>query len=323
MSLKESLDRFNGRKILIVGDVMLDRYLHGHVNRISPEAPVPVLDYEKTDHRLGGAANVALNILSMGGEVLLVGLIGNDEEGEVFRSLLRESSITDEGVISVDDRCTTLKTRVMAQSHHLLRVDREDKSPLNNTMEDLLLTKIVEVIENQSPEGVILQDYNKGVLTARIIRKTLEKSISKNIPVFVDPKMEHIPEYDGCTVFKPNLHEAEKILGEKITLDEEGLSKAADSLQNILGHSVTLITLSDKGLYIKEKNQQGIWIPSVPQEVADVCGAGDSVISAVSLSYLTGVNTEVIAKIANIAGHVACRYPGVVPVRLDQLKSEI
>jgi len=323
MTLKESLDRFNGRKILIVGDVMLDRYLYGRVNRISPEAPVPVLDYEKTDHRLGGAANVALNILSMGGEVLLVGMVGNDEEGEIFRSLLRESSITDEGVVSVDDRCTTLKTRVMARSHHLLRVDREDKSPLNKTMEQLLLKKVFEVIDNHSPEGVILQDYNKGVLTSEIIRKTLKKARSQNIPVFVDPKIDHISEYGGCTVFKPNLHEAEKILGNKIVLDDEGLSHAADSLQDILDHSITLITLSDKGLYIKEKNQKGVWIPSVPQEVADVCGAGDSVISAVSLSYLTGVNTEVIAKIANIAGHVACRYPGVVPVRLDQLKSEI
>jgi len=323
MTMMESLAGFHGRKILIVGDVMLDRYLYGQVSRISPEAPVPVLDFERTDHRLGGAANVALNVLSMGGEVSLIGLVGNDEEGSVFRSLLQESAMDDAGIVSVENRCTTLKTRVMARTHHLLRVDREDKNPLDAFAEKLLLNKVSDFIDSQNVEGVILQDYNKGVLTEKMIQSTIESAKKNNIPVFVDPKIDHISQFQDCTVFKPNLHEAEKILGEKIILDPIGLKSAAESLQKILSHSISLITLSDKGLYINEKGGEDFWIPSVPQEVADVCGAGDSVISALALSYLTGAGTEVMAKIANIAGHVACRYPGVVPVRLDQLQAEI
>lgn len=323
MKMIDSLDGFLGRKILIVGDVMLDRYLYGRVSRISPEAPVPVLDYEKTDHRLGGAANVALNVTAMGGEVALIGLVGDDEEGKIFRSLLRGADMDDAGVVSVENRCTTLKTRVMARTHHLLRVDREDKSPLDHSAEILLLDRISQYVDGEIFDGVILQDYNKGVLTKNIIQETIERARKRMIPVFVDPKIDHIPEFRHCTVFKPNLHEAEKILGKKIKLDQEGLKNAAESLQEILSHSITLITLSDKGLYINEKGGKDFWIPSVPQEVADVCGAGDSVISALALSYLTGADTEVMAKIANIAGHVACRYPGVVPVRHAQLKAEI
>ena len=323
MKNMDELDNFEDRHIMIIGDVMLDRYLYGSVTRISPEAPVPVLDYERTDHRLGGAANVALNILAMGGQVSLIGLTGEDEEGAIFRSLLREAAISDQWLFSHPSRSTTLKTRVMARGQHLLRVDREDRSLPDPSVEDALLTYIRESISDRQPEGIILQDYNKGLLTKKIIEATIQMARNEDIPVFVDPKTEHISAYSGCTVFKPNLSEASSIIGRNIQVNENDLNDAVNELQNQVKHSITLITLSDKGLYLKRNEQNGIYIPSIQQEVADVCGAGDTVISALAMCYLSGSDDESIANISNIAGHIACRHPGVVPVSLKQLKSEI
>lgn len=317
------LNKFEDRHVMIIGDVMLDRYLYGAVGRISPEAPVPVLDYEGTDHRLGGAANVALNILAMDGAVTLIGMIGADEEGALFRNLLQESEISDEWLFTHPSRCTTLKTRVMARGQHLLRVDREDRSPLDPLFENDLLDQIRKSISTREPEGIILQDYNKGMLTSTIIEETIQQANKLDIPVFVDPKVNHISSYSNCTIFKPNLTEASAILGYNIYVGEEDLNKAAEKIQKIVCHTTTLITLSDKGLFLKRKSKKGMLIPSIPQEIADVCGAGDTVICALALSYLSGGSDEDIANISNIAGHIACRYPGVVPVQLKQLKSEI
>lgn len=317
------LENFGNFHVLIIGDVMLDRYLYGKVSRISPEAPVPVLDYEGTDHRPGGAANVALNILAMGSKVSLLGLIGTDEEGEVFRKLLRDARISEEWLVSDDTRSTTLKTRVMARGQHLLRVDREDRSMISRELEIQILGKIQESIRSGRPDGIILQDYNKGMLTSRIIEGTISIARSAHIPVFVDPKTQHIPSYTGCTVFKPNHQEATHILGRPISTNTGDLNQAASDLRKLIDHEVTLITLSDKGLFLKRKGEDGLYVPSIPQEIADVCGAGDTVISALTLCYLSGESDENIAKISNIAGHIACRYSGVTPVSVEQLNSEI
>lgn len=315
--------KFQDRHILIIGDVMLDRYLYGSVTRISPEAPVPVLDYESTDHRLGGAANVALNILAMGGKVSLVGMTGDDEENKIFRQLLQDASIPVQWLYSHSSRSTTLKTRVMSRGQHLLRVDREDRSAPQPEVENAILSFVHQSILEESPDGIILQDYNKGMLTSRIVKQTIEMAKEKEIPVFVDPKTEMIPAYKGCTVFKPNLHEASSIIGRPIKVNERDLEIAVGQLQDMADHTLTLITLGDKGLFLKRKGDKGIYVPSIPQEVADVCGAGDSVISALAMCYLSGINDEMIAKISNIAGYLACRYPGVVPVSTKQLKSEM
>ena len=317
------LKNFGDHHVMIIGDVMLDRYLYGTVTRISPEAPVPVLDFERTDHRLGGAANVALNILAMRSKVSLIGLIGKDEEGEIFRRLLREANISDEWLVSEDTRKTTLKTRVMARGQHLLRVDREDRSMISRELENEILDIIRQSIRTNRPDGIILQDYNKGLLSCRIIEEAIESARSVHIPVFVDPKSEHIVSYSGCTVFKPNLQEATQILGHPVAINNRDLEMAASGLRNLLDHELTLITLSDKGLYLKRKGNEGIYVPSIPQEIADVCGAGDTVISALTLCYLSGGNDENIANLSNIAGHIACRYSGVSPVSIEQLNSEI
>ncbi len=317
------LEKFKERHVMIIGDVMLDRYLYGQVSRISPEAPVPVLDYDRTDHRLGGAANVALNIQAMGGRVTLVGMTGKDEEANSFRQLLRDSSISDRWIIGLEERMTTLKTRVMARGQHLLRVDREDRSCPSEAVEQRIISALEDAIREEAPEGLILQDYNKGLLTRRVIESAIGVALARNLPVFVDPKTRNIECYAGCTVFKPNLYEASQIIGSEITTDEMGLKKATERLQEIVDHEVTLLTLGEAGLYLKRKNQDGLYVPSIPQEIADVCGAGDSVISTLTMCYLSGGNDESIAKLSNIAGHIACRHPGVSPVSLKELNNEL
>ncbi len=242
------LEKFKERHVMIIGDVMLDRYLYGQVSRISPEAPVPVLDYDRTDHRLGGAANVALNIQAMGGRVTLVGMTGKDEEANSFRQLLRDSSISDRWIIGLEERLTTLKTRVMARGQHLLRVDREDRSCPSEEVEQRIISALEDAIREEAPEGLILQDYNKGLLTRRVIESAIGVALARNLPVFVDPKIRNIECYAGCTVFKPNLYEASQIIGSEITTDEMGLKKATERLQEIVDHEVTLLTLGEAGL---------------------------------------------------------------------------
>src|SRR5690606_27986542 len=243
------LNQFNDHSVMIIGDVMLDRYLYGNVTRISPEAPVPVLDYVSTDHKLGGAANVALNILAMGGDVVLVGLAGEDDENMIFRKLLQDAAISDLGLISDHRRGTTLKTRVMARGQHMLRVDKEDRTPPSSEIENQILHIISRALEHKAPEGIILQDYNKGLLTKTIIEETIRMARKKSIPVFVDPKIERVEAYAGCTVFKPNYYEACQILGYSFTPSVSNLEKVADDLQILIDHSLTMITLSDKGLF--------------------------------------------------------------------------
>lgn len=311
------------KKILIIGDIMLDRYLFGTVTRISPEAPVPVLDYKETDNRLGGAANVALNLLGFDAEVLLISIIGEDEEGDILRNILKHNSIPTTYLVESQTRRTTLKTRVMASNHQLLRVDREDKDCLTEEDESRVKVMIQDSISTLEPDGIVLQDYNKGMLTPGVISYSIALAREKNIPVFVDPKIANTPCYSQCTVFKPNLKEAESILGYSIVLDDQGLAQAADDLQKILSHELTLITLSDKGMYLKRKGGAGIYIDAIKQKVSDVCGAGDTVISTLAIGYLSGYSDRELGLISNLAGHIVCRFPGVVPIDVDMLKSEM
>ncbi|GAA5220322.1 bifunctional heptose 7-phosphate kinase/heptose 1-phosphate adenyltransferase [Membranihabitans marinus] len=311
------------KKVLIIGDIMLDRYLFGTVTRISPEAPVPVLDYRETDHRLGGAANVALNLLGFDADVFLISIMGRDEEGDILRKILEDNNIPTTYLVESHTRRTTLKTRVMASNHQLLRVDREDKDPLSVEDEGRVKSVIEESISILQPDGIVLQDYNKGMLTPEVIRYSIALAQENNIPVFVDPKTANTACYSHCTVFKPNLKEAETILGYSIQLDEAGLSKAAEDLQKITIHELTMITLSDRGMYLKRKEGQGIYIDAIKQKVSDVCGAGDTVISTLTIGYLSGYSDRELGLISNLAGHIVCRFPGVVPIDVNMLKSEM
>jgi D-glycero-beta-D-manno-heptose-7-phosphate kinase len=315
------LPDFSDLHILVIGDVMLDRYLTGNVFRISPEAPVPILDFQNSEDRPGGAANVAINITALGAKVTLAGIIGKDSDGSVLNDLLSDYGISGDNLLSFKNRQTTTKTRIMSGSQHLLRVDREDKTYLSSDDEALFMKMLNTIIQNAKPSGIILQDYNKGVLTGKVIRYILKLAGHLNIPTFVDPKKQNFLEYEGCTVFKPNKAEITGTFEHQAdTLDD--LDALDQMLRSSLHHKISFITLSKDGIYISDGNNSAI-IPAEKRRIVDVCGAGDTVLSVLSLCYVKKLDLKTIAIIANIAGGQVCSKPGVVAINSDELKSEL
>lgn len=309
---------FQNKKILIVGDVMVDRYLYGNVNRISPEAPVPVVDFYKTEDRPGGAANVALNIKVLGGNPLLVSITGEEADGKILNRLLLNYAITSEGIHTVADRPTTVKTRVMAASQHLLRIDREVKHDIDKKIQNQLLGFIKNAIDQQQVDVILFQDYNKGVLTQDLIQATIQLAIQHNIPTVVDPKFHHFLSYQQVDLFKPNLKEVRQIVPFPVSPDLESLTNAATYLEAQLQHTATMITLSEHGIFFKNKAESAI-LPTAPRVIADVCGAGDAVVAVAALGMAAGLSLPEIARIANIAGGRVCEQVGVVPVEIAVL----
>jgi len=313
---------FKNKKVLIVGDVMVDRYLLGQVNRMSPEAPVPVVDFETENNRLGGAANVALNVAALGAQPFLLSVIGNDLEGRIFKKLLKENQLTKKGILTTSDRPTTLKTRVMAASQHLLRIDRETKTAISKTVARQLLKKAKKILKKEKIAVVLFQDYNKGVLNSKVIRSISKIAEKANIPTVVDPKFDHFFEYKEVSLFKPNLKEVRQVVPFPVTINIESLTAAATFLEKKLHHSITMITLSEHGIFIKKDKITQI-IPTSPRIIADVCGAGDAVISVAALGLAGGLSIALIAKLSNDAGGKVCEKVGVVPVNIEDLMSAI
>jgi len=299
-----SFDRLN---VLVVGDVMIDRYLEGEVSRISPEAPVPVVHLKQSENRLGGAANVALNIKALGGTPYLCSLLGEDEFGRQFSELLPEYGLSNKYMVSSTERTTTVKTRIIAQHQHLLRVDSEDTHDLSQSESRHYLKTI--------------QDYNKGVLSHKIINEIILEAIKRDIPTAVDPKFKNFWSYKHVTLFKPNLKEIRAQLPNTVGADLESLKKAAEKLRNKLGNQITLITLSERGLFI-DKEGDSLIQPTQERSIADVCGAGDTVISIAAMGLAVGMDIQQIATLSNLAGGQVCERVGVVPVNLEQLKLE-
>lgn len=323
MNTKEIFEGFERLKVLIVGDVMLDRYLVGKVSRISPEAPVPVVDLEKTDDRLGGAANVALNIKALGATPFLCSVIGDDESGEQFENLLEKEALSSLGILKSTSRITTVKTRVLAKNQQLLRFDSEIKTALEKSIEIDFFNQIKTIINTEKIDVVLLQDYNKGILTPFLIDSLLEICNKKNIPTTVDPKKENFFAYKGVTLFKPNLKEISEAVD--FTPDSDNLltlKEAAKVVTNRLGNTYTLITLSEKGIFLDKLNEQSIIIPTQPRNISDVCGAGDTVISVISLGLALGLDMAKVAAMANMAGGIVCESVGVVPVNKSKLFEE-
>jgi rfaE bifunctional protein kinase chain/domain len=323
MNTREIFEGFERLKVLIVGDVMIDKYLVGKVSRISPEAPVPVVDLMKTDNRLGGAANVALNIKALGATPFLCSVIGNDEASEQFEDLLKNENLSSEGILKSDSRITTVKTRVLAKSQQLLRFDSEIKTALNETIARQFLNQLVHIINTKKIDVVLLQDYNKGVLTPFLIESVIKICRQKNIPTTVDPKKENFFAYRGVTLFKPNLKEITEAVD--FTPDSDNLStlkQAAKVVTNRLNNTYTLITLSEKGIFLDTENKNSIIIPTEPRNISDVCGAGDTVISVISLGLALGLDMEKVARMANLAGGIVCESVGVVPVNKQKLLRE-
>lgn len=311
---------FEGKKIAVVGDMMLDGYFWGDVKRISPEAPVPVVEIEEEFFRFGGAANVALNILKLGGIPFPVGIIGNDEDGKKFNELLQKENINSDGIIVDSSRPTTIKTRVIAENQHIVRIDRESKTDISGDIEN----NILSVIRNKISEldAIILQDYNKGVLTKRLIKEIIKLANDHNKIITVDPKFDNFLEYKNVTVFKPNKKETENIFGIRIQSDED-IIKAGERLLDKLQSKYVLLTLGELGVALFENNNSVKRIPTKARKVADVSGAGDTVISTLTMALAANADIYTSAYLANYAGGLVCEEVGIVPVEIDKLFNTI
>jgi rfaE bifunctional protein kinase chain/domain len=318
--IKELKNNFEGKRIAVIGDMMLDGYFWGDVKRISPEAPVPVLEVGEEFFRFGGAANVALNIATLGGTPIPIGVIGNDNYGAIFSSLLNESKISADGILIDESRPTTTKTRVIADSQHVVRIDKESKDDLNSKMEG----KIFDYFKNNMNDldGIILQDYNKGVLTESLIKKIVAEANVMNILITVDPKFDNFWSYKDVTVFKPNRKETEAKLGLKITTPKD-VSFAGSKLLEKLNAQYVLLTLGEEGIAVFKKGKEEKRMPTKARKVADVSGAGDTVISTLTLSLAAGADILEASYLANYAGGIVCGEVGIVPVDKEKLFTTI
>lgn len=322
MNVNALFNDFGQRRILVVGDVMIDAYMRGTVSRISPEAPVPIVNLKKVEDRLGGAANVALNLLALGAEPVLCAVIGDDDGGKTFFDLLDKRGLTTEGIVKSNDRQTTIKTRVIGDNQQLLRIDQEELTPINSNQQESLIQRIDSIIAN-GIDGIILEDYNKGLLTPEVIRSVISIANQHGIPVTVDPKKDNFFAYEGVTLFKPNLKELREGLGVDFDIADRAMfEQAVDQLESRLGNQMTFVTLSEHGVFIK-KDQSKHYIPAHIRNIADVSGAGDTVIAVATLCLVAGLHPSELADIANLAGGLVCEVSGVVPVDKQLLMEEV
>ena len=320
-------EKFNDLNVLIIGDVMIDSYIWGKVDRISPEAPVPVVSVNKRENRLGGAANVALNVNALGANPVLCSVLGDDPKADEFIDLLAKSGMSDKGMIRSSERITTTKFRVIGNRVQMLRVDEEITTLLSEEDEKRLYNRFLDILSEQNINVIIFQDYDKGVITPGIIEKVVAMAGKKSIPVAVDPKKNNFLVYKNVNLFKPNLKELKEGLHIDLSAtDTDGLKKAAGQLRSMLNTEIILITLSEEGIFVDYRDgdeKSTHVIPSTVRNVSDVSGAGDTVISVASLCLALHLPAEEIAFISNLAGGLVCERVGVVPVVKDQLLKEI
>lgn len=311
----EVIDAMKDKKIVVIGDVMLDMYYWGNVSRISPEAPVPVIDIEKETAHLGGAANVAANLKSLGVKSYLCGVIGQDKAGETFSALTDKMEIDILAIYKDRDRPTTVKTRIMGNNQHIARVDREKR----NTLHPKGYEYIIENIENiDNLDGIILEDYNKGVISVELINEVMSFAGKNKIPVYVDPKFDNFFAYQGVTLFKPNKKEAAKALGMEID-NIDKIKIAGKKLLNDLNAENILLTLGADGMMLFQKNGEEIKIPTIARSVSDVSGAGDTAIATLSAAVAAGASVAEAAALANFASGIVCEYPGIVSITPQEL----
>ncbi len=311
---------FTKLNVLIIGDVMLDSYIWGSVERISPEAPVPIINVKKRDHRLGGAANVALNVHALGAKPVLCALIGDDDDGKKLVQRLHEKNLSVDGIIVSTERPTTVKTRIIASHQHVVRVDDEsDKVTSSNEQEQLW--KRIEKLLPQS-DVVIFEDYDKGVLSTALIEKAVDLALKHNIPTVVDPKKRNFLSYQRVTLFKPNLKELREGLKVEVEAGNQSqVESAVTLLKNKLNAEGVMLTLSEHGVFI-DFQQQKIKIPAHAREIADVSGAGDTVVSIAALCVALKLSPELIAELSNLGGGLVCQHVGVVPIDREELIQE-
>lgn len=309
--IRELLGKFGQKRILVLGDIILDHYVWGKVERISQEAPVPVIEAQKEEWRLGGAANVALNIHDLGAKVDLIGIVGSDASADTLRQLLLNKGISTEGVISDPGRSTTLKTRIGADNQQIVRIDYESKADISSSLE----TTVLEQLEKRLPScsALLIEDYNKGLLTQGLIAAAIASAEKHGVPVAVDPKQKHFFCYRGVDIFKPNFKEMQTNLGLAFE-DEAAFVKASESLRADMGIKYLVVTRGSQGLYIFAGEKEPRHLPTYAKEVFDVSGAGDTVISAMTLAYACGSGIDLAAQIANHAAGVVCGIKGTASV---------
>ncbi|HUZ61732.1 MAG TPA: PfkB family carbohydrate kinase [Hanamia sp.] len=313
---------FKKMKVAVIGDVMLDTYWWGDVERISPEAPVPVVAVSKKEQRIGGAGNVALNVQSLDASVALLSILGDDNDGIQLKQLLQNNNIDTRFLLKSRKRITTNKIRIISRNQQMMRLDAEDIHDIDSIDEEKLQNQIEKYITTEKPDVVIFEDYNKGILTKNIIANTIELCEKNKVPTSVDPKRKNFFSYKNATLFKPNLVEVFtnlNLLPEEIS--EEFLSGIHIQLREKTDHEISLITLSEKGIFYQENNRKEI-LPSHRRNIADVSGAGDTVIAVASIVYAATKNIHLAAEIANIAGGIVCEEVGTVAINKEKLLME-
>ena len=322
MQLQELFEAFNGKRVLVVGDVMTDAYINGQVNRMSPEAPVPVVDLQTQEQRIGGAGNVALNLIALGAKALLASVIGQDAAGQELQQMLTSAGIQTDALIVSAERKTTIKTRVLSNGKQMLRIDTEDQHDLSSTETQTLQQAILQLFD-QGIDGLLLEDYNKGILTTELIEWLISEANARQIPIAVDPKKKNFFAYKGCTLFKPNLKELKEGLQIELNYqkDPTALRHAIEQLQNQLKSRYTFVTLSEHGVQLFD-GQNHHHQPAHIRNIADVSGAGDTVIATTCLCLICGASPSLIAALANLAGGLVCESPGVVSINKENLLKE-
>lgn len=324
IDLKNVFKEFSSKKIIIIGDVMIDTYIKGKVNRISPEAPVPVVKFESREHRLGGAANVALNIKALGGKPFICSIVGKDDNGKLLEKLINENHLPKEGVIESDERVTTVKTRIIGNNQQLIRIDNEEATPISSQLVFSLVEKIKEIATKEKVDAIIFQDYNKGVLTSKVIEDIMKFSNENNIPTAVDPKKDNFLTYKNVTLFKPNLKELKDGLDLEFEFKSDNKTEFLDAVNQLkekITPKYTFITLSEHGVYINDGDDNH-FIPAHLRNITDVSGAGDTVISVAALCLACDLKPELIAEISNLAGGLVCEKVGVISIDKEQLMQE-
>jgi len=313
---------FDKLHIAVVGDIMLDTYWFGNSDRISPEAPVPVVAVKGKEYRIGGAGNVALNLRSLGVKVSMHSVTGTDEDGLLLELMMKDKGINTDGVWKSRDRITTNKIRIISRSQHLLRLDYEVVDDLSAEKEQGFIDNTLQLFESDKPDLVIFEDYNKGVLTANVIAALIKYCNANGISTAVDPKRKNFFAYKGVDIFKPNLKEAREalnIIESNVSL--LSMQQMHEALHKQLLHRISLITLSEKGMFYQH-NEQACIIPAHVRSIADVSGAGDTVIAVAAVVFAASGDIKLMAEIANLAGGLVCEEVGTVAIDAEKLLEE-
>lgn len=320
--MTDIFEKFNSLNIMIIGDVMMDSYIWGKVERVSPEAPVPVVKVSNRENRLGGAANVALNVQSLGGKPFICAIIGDDNDGAEFMSLLKNQNLTEQGILKIKNRPTTVKTRIIAHNQQIVRVDAESDENISEAETEVMIGMIKKILTEQKIDAIIFEDYDKGLITEKLITETVKLAENRGIITVVDPKKRNFHSYKGVHLFKPNLKELED--GLKTVIDSSKsvqVENAISKLKSQLGARAVMLTLSEKGVFINSDLGQR-HIPAHKRDIADVSGAGDTVIATAALCLAAGLDEFKASEIANLAGGLVCEHVGVVPIDKARLLEE-